>query len=276
MTRSIKAISILALAAFGPAIATASAAPATGVVLKWDRPARIATVALSGGRVVAVTTNAAPKVGSAVALAKQRRTRSGIRATLARRGFSGRARIRGTVLKQVGGGGVALSTSGGTILVHLGRSRSTARRSNTYDPVNDGATVVGDVFVDASGDLESDDLVETSGAADGQSMEIDGTVAAIDTTVRKVTISLNDGHLAGNVVVNVPPASNALDGFVRGRDVTIQVTRAQDGTLTLSTLDDPDRGDGDDLSDGSWSDTSGDQSAGDQSGDQRGGDHRQS
>jgi hypothetical protein len=231
-----------ALAAVAAVPALAQAAPArSGVVVNYRARSTTATVALAGGKLLAVHTTKAPKIGSRVHVASLRRLRNGtFAARLVRFGRAKHTTLRARVVGRVGTRGIALGARGTTLLVRLPTGTPAfgvhASKSDEAPPV--GATVVAQVDIQPNGDLDAEDVQVVQQAQPGQQLELEGKVKAVDTVGRTLTITVSDDGMSADFTVKVPDTTVDLTKFQVGDEVELQVTKNPDNTFTLQKADD--------------------------------------
>ena len=213
--------------------AAAQAAPRTGVVVDYRSRSHTATVALKTGRLLAIHTGKAVRVGSRVRVTRLRTLRNGTSAaSLVRIGKAKHARIKGVVVARIGRGAIAIGARGTTFMVRT-RHAKTRRAFSMDDVLAVGTTVVADVSINGS-ELEADDVTALQAPQPGQMLELEGRVSAVDPLLRTLTISVKDDGLAADFKVLVPDTTIDLTKFVVGAEVELHVTSNGDGTFTLS------------------------------------------
>jgi len=237
---------IAGLAALAP---LATAAPAhhqprvarSGVVVDWAARAHTATVALPGGRLLAVHARRAVRPGARVRLGALGALPDGsFRARLRVIGHVDTALVRGTVVARLGLRAVALGAPGTTVAVHLGAApRIGVQRAMevgaNVPPV--GAQVSGQVSINADGELSAPDLNEDSAPVAGQTLDVEGTIATIDPAGGTLTLSVSDDDLNATLAITVP-AGIDISSLKAGDEVELSVTQNADGSFTLASLDD--------------------------------------
>ena len=213
--------------------AAAQAAPRTGVVVDYRSRSHTATVALKTGRLLAIHTGKAARVGSRVRVTHLRTLRNGTSAaTLVRIGKAKHARIKGVVVARIGRRAIAIGARGTTFMVKT-RHAKTRRAFSTDDVLSVGTTVVADVSINGS-ELDADDVTALQAAQPGQMLELEGRVSAVDPVARSLTISVKDDGVAADFTVLAPDITIDLAKFVIGAEVELHVTSNGDGTFTLS------------------------------------------
>ena len=211
--------------------AAAQAAPRTGVVVDYRSRSHTATVVLKTGRLLAIHTGKAVRVGSRVRVTHLRTLRNGTSAaTLVRIGKAKHARIKGVVVARIGRR--AIGARGTTFMVKT-RHAKTRRAFSTDDVLAVGTTVVADVSINGS-ELDADDVTALQAAQPGQMLELEGRVSAVDPVARSLTISVKDDGVAADFTVLAPDTTIDLAKFVIGAEVELHVTSNGNGTFTLS------------------------------------------
>lgn len=228
--------------------AVAAAAPGRSVVLDYDVGTRTATVLTANGRLIAVQTPSAPKIGSAVRLVGSRAVRPGtVAASLVQTGRVKRARVTAMVVARSGKKGLALAGPGATLIVRLDtKATPQARSPHESDRRPDvGSTVTADLTVDKAGNVTATNVKHVASAPARQVLEIEGSVMGIDPTARTIVLVDSQQGLTISYIVAVPPNVD-ITAFSIGKAAEIKVEKAADGTLTLRSVDDNDEGgDGD-------------------------------
>ncbi len=242
MMRSVLRIPVLAAAAVLAPAAIATASPNRGVVVDWNRSTHTATIVDTSGHLVAVQTASAPRAGSAVSVIGARAVRPGtVSGRLKRVGLARHARVTAMVVAHSGSNAVALAGPGTTLLVRLGSSGKVKRSKEVAQPAV-GSTVTADLVVDRQGNLEADDVTEVRAPQPNALMEIEGKITAVDPAARTITLVESEHGLTASFTVNIPTTED-ITKFTVGNAAEVKVTKAADGTLTLSTIDDQDEGD---------------------------------
>ncbi len=221
----------------GPAVA--QAAPRSGVVVDYRARSHTAAVAAPGGRVLAVHTGKAYRVGARVNIRNLRRLHNGtFAASLVRTGHASRARLRGVIVAKLGRRAIAIGAKGTTFVVKMRRTRVHRAFSG---PLTVGTTVVADVSIDGT-ELEADDVTAVQTATAGQMLELEGRVApggvtAPDPTtgMRTFTVTISDDGVTADFVVQVPDPTVDLTAITPGAEVELNVTANGDGTFTLAS-----------------------------------------
>jgi hypothetical protein len=255
------------LAVAGPASASASASTIKGTVVHRNARAHSFVVAALGGRLSAVHARRSPVVGRVVRVAARRLRNGTFAAGLVRAsGRRSHARIRGTV-SHVDPSSRAFVVSARGASIRVRRAPSTRAASAAADSMPQVGTVVEvDTTIDAGGDLEADDVNEVG--EDGDGIELEGVVLAVDAAAKTVTVSADDDDASGqSVVVHVADAADLTD-FTAGQVVDLTVTATPGGFVLqrFSHDDDADEADGKDGKDGQHGD-SGKHGGSDQHGD---------
>lgn len=207
---------------------SASAATFRGVVVHRNARAHSFAVALKGGRLVAVHARRAPAVGKVVVVSA-RRLRNGTFAARRVRsvGRSRRAAIRGVVTFVNRRRGVfTVSSRGASLLIH---SRRGARVADALPAV--GQSVQVEAQIGDQGDLEQQTVQSTGSQT--QNIDLEGTVLAVDTTARTLSVSADDDGQSGQSVTVVVPATINISAFTVGQEVELVVSLQPDGSFLL-------------------------------------------
>jgi hypothetical protein len=203
-----------------------------GVVVHRNARAHSFTLAGARGQLLAVHARRSPRVGRSVVV-RARRLRNGTyAATAVRVGKLRRhARIRGTVTYvNRSGRSFVVSARGVSLLVHAGHVRLRAVAAASDLPsVGDDVTV--NATVDDQGDVEAGQ-VSDDGDAQSATVDLEGTVLAIDPTARTLTISADDDRQTGATLTVLIPASFDISAFNVGDEVELTATLNPDGTYT--------------------------------------------
>jgi hypothetical protein len=220
----------VAIAAVLALAAPASAATLRGTVVHRNARAHSFVVAGRHGALSAIHARRSPRPGSIVSVAA-RRLRNGTFAAQRIRllGRSNRARMRGVVtFVNRRNGTFVLSARGASILIH--RHRAGAATAADATP-SVGDQVEADGTVDDQGDVE-DNQTTVQGQANGP-VDLEGTVLAVDTTARTLTLSADDDNESGaSITVDVPTTID-ISAFSAGQEVELVGTPNGDGTFTL-------------------------------------------
>lgn len=219
---------LLLPAALGAALLVPSAASAAtttlhGTVVK--RGAKAFVVAGASGRLSLVHASHAPRARHAVTVRARRLSDGTYRASRVHAGaVRSSARVRGTVGFR--------SHRSFSVVAHGAEVRVTTKRRVSAAP---GSRVSLRVRLEDHGDLAAGRVDDTGDDTDG--FELEGRVAAIDTTVHTLTIADEDG--SGTLTLSVPDSLD-LTGIEVGDRIEVDVTQ-QDGALVVVQVDD--RGD---------------------------------
>jgi hypothetical protein len=224
------AVTVVAMAA---AAGAAQAAVVHGTVVHRNARAHSFVVADRAGHLFAIHAAHSPRPATDVTVSL-RRLRNGTYA--ARRTHvlayhrGARVRLRGTVsFVDRRHGTFTLSARGVSMLVRTGRVRA-ARMADAPPAIGTIVTATG--TVDDHGDL-NDQTVQTDGTDTG-SIDLEGTILAVDTTAGTITVSsTDDDQTAGSVLVSVPSTLN-ISMFTVGQEVGLQVTPQSDGSYVLA------------------------------------------
>jgi hypothetical protein len=226
-------VSIAVVAALAAATGTASAKSFSGTVVHQSKHAHSFVIAAKGGKLTAVHARKAIKVGRVVRVSA-RALRNGT-FSLQRAKVLGRARharLRGTVTYvNRRTGAFVLSSRGASILVRRHKARGARAADSTTPSVGDTVTV--DATLDDQGDVEEDSV--TKDGVDTGGMDIHGSVLAVDTTARTLSISADDDDESGAALTVHVPDTAAFDitKFAVGQEVELVVTPNTDGSFTL-------------------------------------------
>jgi uncharacterized membrane protein YgcG len=211
--------------------ASASAAKFSGVVVYKNTRAHSFTVALRGGRLRAVHARRAPALGRVVNVTA-RLLRNGT--WVAQHVAVGRVRrhvvVRGTVTFVNGRRHLfVLSARGVSILVREAGRHGAAGMAADRN-VRDGEVVTVNGTLD--GDAVDADGVQQSGE-DHNGLDLEGTIQAIDTTARTLSISADDSDESGATLTVDVPSSFDMTAFSVGQSVELIVSPNPDGTYML-------------------------------------------
>ena len=219
----------------GPGIA--QAAPRSGVVVDYRARSHTATLATASGRLIAVHTSKAVRVGARVSIKSLRRLSNGtLAASLTRTGKASRVRFRGVIVARVGRRALAIGTRGSTFMVKMKTRRTRIHRSFS-DPLTVGTTIVADASINGN-EIDADDVTAIQAAKAGQMLELEGRISAVDMTMRTLTVTVSDDGLTADFTVKVPDTTVDLKtAFTVGAEVELEVTANGDGTFTLSSGD---------------------------------------
>jgi hypothetical protein len=93
-----------------------------------------------------------------------------------------------------------------------------------------------DGTIDQNDDIEADD-VQNEGQ-DGDGIELEGKVLAVDQAARTIQVSADDDDQSGDAVTVSVPASFDITQFKVGNEVELKVAKQTDGTFVLQKTDD--------------------------------------
>jgi uncharacterized membrane protein YgcG len=232
ITAALSAAAFLLVPAAG-----ASATTLHGVVVHDNARAHSFVVAAPGGRLTAIHARHLPRVGRTVALTA-RPLRNGT--WLAQRVVTGqsgkRVVLRGTVTYVRARSHVfVLSARGVSLLVHA----HVARHHGVHFAADPSVAVGEIVTVDGSLDGSSVEVSQVHHVGeDMNGMNLEGTIQAIDTTARTLSISADDSGQSGGTVTVQVPASFDLTLFQVGHSDQLIVSPNPDGTYTLEQSSD--------------------------------------
>jgi len=225
-----------AAAALTSLAGVASAATIKGTVVHHNNRAQSFVVASTGGRLVAIHSARAPRIGSEVLVAAKR-LHDGTFALQRVRTVGharSRVRIRGVVSwADPHTGAFTVSAAGVSMLVvrHSGlRAHDAGAGSSTTTP-QVGSDVVATGSLDSQGDLE-DQTVQDVGQVSG-AISLEGTILSIDPTAQTITVSADDDNQSGAVITVSVPSSFDLTQFTQGQEVELMVQPTGTGTATL-------------------------------------------
>jgi hypothetical protein len=222
---------IAAAAALAGLAGVAEAKTVKGVVVHHNRNAHSFVVADRAGHLYAIHSSHAPGIGSTVVVTAKRLRDGTYR--LQRERSAGRAgrrvRIRGVVSwVNLRTGEFTISAPGVSLLV-VRSNRSAARAADATPSV--GTDVVATGTVDDQGELEVQSVQNVGQETDG--VDLEGTVLAIDTAARTITVSADDNDQSGSSVIVSVPATFDLSRFTPGEEVELKVQPTGAGTATL-------------------------------------------
>ena len=217
----------------------ASAAQMSGSVVERNAHAHTFVLADQKGNLHELHSRQTPALGRTVIVAASVLRNGTWAASRTRVGTARhRVRIRGTVTFVSSRKGIfVVSARGVSLLVHQ-RAHRTGRAS---DLVAFAASLNGQVpplgsTVSVTTDLGGGEVEATQVSDQGQNangVDLEGTVLAIDTTARTLTISADDSdQSAGSITVDVP-ASFDMSPFTVGGRVELIASLNPDGTYTL-------------------------------------------
>lgn len=238
--RNLACGALAGLAVLAP-ISAADAKPAAtphrvGVVVDYRVASRTATVALPGGKLIAVHTPKSVSPGTRVRLATLTQLANGTyTGTLRATGRARRARVRGTVVAHLGSGAIAVSARGTTFTVRLGKAARV--RSDKHSNELVGGPAVGTpistlVSIGAGGRLECGSIKELAPPAAGTAIGLEGTISAIDEATRTLTVTTEDDGLSADFAVIVPDTID-ISAYAVGDELEAAVLVNADGTFTL-------------------------------------------
>ena len=246
-------------AAGGVAAALALAAPAgaavRGTVVHRNHRAHSFVVANHHGKLFAIHANRLRRPGRVVSV-RVRRLANGTFAARHVRVLGRRhhARLRGTVTWAGRSGAYTVSAHGASILVHP-RHRSAGAPAP-------GTRVETEVEIDDQGDVTEQDTQELG--EDGNGVELEGTILAVDQGARTLTLSADDEDQSGQSITVDVPAGFDITAFSPGDEVELHATPNGDGTFTLTAASDD--GNAEQADDQQGDDNGGDETGGDETG----------
>ena len=209
-----------------------------GVVVDWRGASHTATVARPSGQLFAIHSNARVAVGSVVIVRRLTKLRNGTYSgSIVRVGHTSLARVRGRVVANLGRRGFALGATGTTFVVHVGR-HAAGRFNSAISTPGVGSEIVADVRITGGGALSEIDVRDQCGCAVPGTVEIGGTLAAIDLTSHTIVITDdNDGNPVSYTVQM--PASVDLTTLTIGQEIHLLATPNPDGTYTFAVAPTP-------------------------------------
>ncbi len=239
-TRNLACGALAGLAVLAP-ISAAGAKPAAtqhrvGVVIDYRLASHTATVALPGGKLIAVHTARRARPGARVRLARLAQLANGTyTGTLRASGRARRARVRGTVVAHLGSGAIAVSARGTTFVVRLSKAKPvrSAKRANEVGSGPAVGTPVSTVVdIDPAGRLRCGTIQELAPPAAGAALDLEGSISAIDLTTRTLTVTTEDDGLSADFAVIVPDTID-ISAYAVGDEIEGSVIANPDGTFTL-------------------------------------------
>jgi hypothetical protein len=211
-------------------VGVASAATLKGVVVHKNSRAHSFVIADRQGHLSAIHVKRAPRTGRTVVVNAHRLRNGTWAASKIRVGHAAhRARIHGTVtfvnaVKRA----FVVSARGVSLLVHRGH-RGRAAAADALPPV--GTVVTVDINVEDNGDVNATGVDEQG--QDHNGIDLEGTVLAIDTAARTLSISSDDDEQSSSALTVHVPASFDLTKFHVGDSVELIVSLNPDGSYTL-------------------------------------------
>jgi hypothetical protein len=217
------------------ASAAAGAAPAPivhGTVVHRNARAHSFVVADRAGHLFAIHAAHSPRLAAVVAVSV-RELRNGTYAAARTDVLAyhpgARVRLRGIVTyvnRQQAS--FTLSARGVSMLVRTSQGHA-ARMADALPPVGTVVTATG--TVDGQGEL-NDQTVQTDGT-DASSIDLEGSILAIDTTARTMTVSSTDNQQTGGSVIVSVPLSFDMSLFAVGQEVELHVSLQSNGSYML-------------------------------------------
>jgi uncharacterized membrane protein YgcG len=232
-TRRAALAGAVTVVATATAAAAAQAAVVHGTVVHRNARAHSFVVADHAGHLFAIHAAHSPRLAS-LATVSVSRLRNGTYAARRTQVLAyhrdARVRLHGTVsFVDRQHGTFTLSARGVSMLVRTGRGRA-ARIARALPAVGTIVTATG--TIDDQGDL-NDQTVKTDGTDTG-SIDLEGTILAVDTTAGTITVSSTDNEQTpGSVLVSVPSTLD-ISMFTVGQEVGLQVTPQPDGSYVLA------------------------------------------
>jgi hypothetical protein len=248
--RRARELALAALVVFVALLVAASGAQARrhavrhvrGVVVHRNTHAGSFIVAGSRGRLFAIHAAHSPALGSSVKVTVRRlRNRTFAARKVHVKGATNRVRIHGTVshvngLKKT----FVVSAEGVSMLVKSGRLAA------SLPPVGRDVTVTGTLDDENEGQVEEEDLQEEG--EDNSGFDVEGTIVAINTTERTLTVTAEDDQTENETVTVHVPMSIDITMFHEGEEVDLTVTPLATGgfELVASNSDEGEQGAEDD------------------------------
>lgn len=237
--RNLACGALAGLAVLAP-ISAAAAKPAAGphrvgVVVDYRLASHTATLALPGGRLIALHTAKHVRPGARVRLAKLTQLANGTyTGTLRATGRARRARVRATVVAHLGSRAIAVSARGTTFTVRLARPthRRSAKRANEVGSGPAVGTISTVVAIGAGGRLRCGTIKQLAPPDASTAIDIEGRISAIDDASRTLTVTTEDDGLSADFAVIVPDTID-ISAYAVGDEIEGSVIANPDGTFTL-------------------------------------------
>ena len=239
-TRNLACGALAGLAVLAP-ISAAGAKPAAtphrvGVVVDYRLASHTATVALPGGKLIAVHTARGVRPGSRVRLAGLTQLANGTyTGTLRASGRARRARVRGTVMAHLGSGAIVVSARGTSFVVRLAKPghRRSAKHSNEIASGPAVGTPISTVVsIGAGGRLDCGEIHELAAPDPNAAIDVEGRISAMDEATRTLAVTTEDDGLSADFAVVVPDTID-ITAFAVGDEIEGSVIANPDGTFTL-------------------------------------------
>lgn len=224
--------------------AAAEAKVLHGTVVHRNAKAKSFTVADRSGRLTAVHARRSPRIGSRVTLRATKLRNGTYKAgRLRAHGRVRRARVRGIVTfvdrsrRQL-----VLSSRGVSLLVRLARS-ARARAAEALPAVGSEVTVSATLTDPTGSSVLGDPGSLTSTAAPASDpIDLEGSVLAIDTATRTLTLSADDSEESGATISVTLPDSFDIAAYSVGDEVEVVATLNADGTTYTAVASSGDEG----------------------------------
>lgn len=224
--------------------AAAEAKVLHGTVVHRNAKAKSFTVAERSGRLTAVHARRSPRIGTRVTLRATKLRNGTYKAgRLRSHGRVRRARVRGIVTfvdrsrRQL-----VLSSRGVSLLVRLAR-RHRARAAEALPGIGSDVTVSATLTDPTGTSVVGDPGSLTSTAAPAsEPIDLEGSVLAIDTATRTLTLSADDSEESGATISVTLPDSFDIAAYKVGDEVEIVATVNPDGTTYTAVASSGDEG----------------------------------
>lgn len=225
MSSTKRTVALGALCASLALVAPAGAATVRGTVVHRSAAAHSFDLVRSSGALVAVASTTVPKVGRTVRITATSLADGTLSATKVRvTGRAKRVRVHGTV---------SFASRSHRRFVIAGEGASMSARSQSVPSVGDDVTASG--TLDHHGDMRAGHIRHHG--EDHGDFRVEGTISAIDTTARTLTVAPeeDDDAPGASVTISVPDSVD-ISTFTVGQKVELAVTRQADGTLVLVAM----------------------------------------
>jgi hypothetical protein len=214
--------------AFAP---TADAKLVRGTVVHRNLRAHSFVLAGATGTLTPIHATHSPALGRTV-VASVRRLANGTYALRHLRSVGARRRIRALgVVTHVDprSASFTLSAEGVSMLVRRGARRARVASASPLPAVGTKVAVTGELREGGALDAET---VKDDGTDHG-AIDVEGTITAIDSEARTLSVSAEDNNLSGESVTVSVPSTFDMTKFAVGQEVQLQVTLMPDGTYLL-------------------------------------------
>ena len=205
-----------------------------GTVVHYNARAHSFVVADARGRLFAIHSRRRPRLASVVTVAI-RPLRNGtygarsLRVDANRRRAS--VRMHGVVtFVNRRGHSFVLSATGVSMLVRTGARAARVASAAAADPtVGSVVTVTG--TVDDQGEVSSSGVTQNTQTT---TVDLEGTILAVDTTGQTITLSATDNNNAGGSITVAVPSTLNISLFTVGQEVELTATIGPGGSYTLA------------------------------------------